>query len=64
MLPSLFLPAKTVRAEPMHILLPSLYRMKLLSDRFNAMAGKLEDKKKMLGAEDDADGQGGSEIVS
>ncbi|ORY91689.1 hypothetical protein BCR35DRAFT_349472 [Leucosporidium creatinivorum] len=42
----------------------TLYRMKLLSDRFNAMASKLEEKKKLLGAEDDADGKGGSEIVN
>lgn len=37
--------------------------MKLLSDRFQAMAAKLEEKKKLLGVEDDADGKGGSEIV-
>jgi hypothetical protein len=42
----------------------SLYRMKLLSDRFQAMAAKLEEKKALLGVDDDADGQGGSEIVS
>lgn len=42
----------------------TLYRMPLLSDRFTAMAAKLEEKKALFGPDDDADGQGGSEVVN
>ena len=42
----------------------TLYRLKLLSDRFGAMAAKLEEKKASFGADDDADGMGGSEVVN
>lgn len=38
--------------------------MKLLAERFSTMARELEQKKQNLGAEDDKDGLGGSEIVS
>ncbi|GAA5883777.1 hypothetical protein JCM3774_005671 [Rhodotorula dairenensis] len=41
----------------------SVYRMKLLAERFSTMARELEQKKQTLGAEDDKDGLGGSEIV-
>ncbi|KAL8290023.1 hypothetical protein RQP46_002962 [Phenoliferia psychrophenolica] len=43
----------------------TLYRMKLLAERFTAMANKLEDQKAAFGGDlDDADGQGGSEVVN
>ncbi|GAA6021524.1 hypothetical protein JCM10207_005790 [Rhodosporidiobolus poonsookiae] len=42
----------------------SVYRLKLLSDRFALMAAGLEQKKALLGPEDDADGLGGSEVVN
>ena len=42
----------------------TLYRYKLLAERFTAMAAKLESQKAALGNDaDDADGKGGSEII-
>ncbi|KAL8283877.1 hypothetical protein RQP46_005309 [Phenoliferia psychrophenolica] len=42
----------------------TLYRMKLLAERFAAMAARLEEEKGSFGGDaDDADGQGGSEVV-
>ncbi|BGP14824.1 hypothetical protein JCM10213_002737 [Rhodosporidiobolus nylandii] len=42
----------------------SVYRFRLLSERFANMAAALEKKKASLGPDDDADGLGGSEIVN
>ncbi|GJN89476.1 hypothetical protein Rhopal_002462-T1 [Rhodotorula paludigena] len=42
----------------------TLYRMKLLAERFSIVAQELERKKALLGEEDDRDGTGGSEIVN
>ncbi|KAM0746599.1 hypothetical protein T439DRAFT_134833 [Meredithblackwellia eburnea MCA 4105] len=43
----------------------TLYRMKLLAERFTAMANKLESQKAAFGGDlDDADGKGGSEVVN
>ncbi|GAA5825211.1 hypothetical protein JCM11251_006146 [Rhodosporidiobolus azoricus] len=42
----------------------TLYRLKLLSDRFATMAAGLEQKKAMYGPDDDLDGKGGSEVVN
>lgn len=41
----------------------SVYRLKLLSERFAIMASLLEKRKELLPAEDDEDGRGGSEVV-
>ncbi|GAA5913566.1 hypothetical protein JCM5296_001426 [Sporobolomyces johnsonii] len=42
----------------------SVYRFKLLSERFATMAAQLEAKKAALGPEDDEDGRGGGEVVN
>ncbi|KAI5480402.1 hypothetical protein MNV49_000977 [Pseudohyphozyma bogoriensis] len=42
----------------------TLYRMKLLAERFTAMANQLEAQKASFGELDDEDGQGGSEVVN
>lgn len=43
----------------------TLYRMKLLAERFTLMAKKLEDQKAAFGGDaDDEDGKGGSEVVN
>ncbi|GAA5926062.1 hypothetical protein JCM3775_005192 [Rhodotorula graminis] len=42
----------------------SMYRLKLLSERFAVMASQLEKKKELLPADDDDDGRGGSEVVN
>lgn len=38
--------------------------MRLLAERFTAMADLIEGRKVALGAEDDQDGKGGGEVIN